>query len=184
MALENVNEVLNEQENTEVESQSNEQTEPEVNVSELMAQLNKAKAENEKLKSQYNKVSSEAADWRKKLNAKLSEDEKKVLAQTEAQEAMQNELKSLRETVAVQKATERYLGLGMDSDLAKSTANYEIAGDNESVTANIKQFMDSALKSAQNDWLANRPPANAGHGEGGQKDVDPFLQGFNNPTKY
>lgn len=157
--------------------QSNEPT-----AAELLEQLNLARAENEKLKSQYNKVSSEAADWRKKLNAKLTEDEKKTLAATEAQEALKSELQGLREIVAIQKATERYMGLGMDKDFAKATAEFEVSGDNESVTNNIQQYMANAMKQAKNEWLANRPPVNAGNGEEQKTEDDPFIKGFNNPT--
>lgn len=152
---------------------------PETNA--LMDELNKLKAENEKLKNQYNKVSSEAADWRKKLKDKMDDDEKKTFEASEAAEKMQSELKALKEQVEVQKATERYMGLGMDKDLARETAAYEFGGEKEKVTANIQSYMESRLKNAQSEWLANRKEVNTAHDEAPKTEEDPFLKGFNNP---
>lgn len=151
---------------------------PVVSVSALMEELNKLKGENEKLKNQYNKVSSEAADWRKKLKDKMDDDEKKSFEASEATTALQNELKTLKEQVEVQKATERYMGLGMDKDLARETATYEFGGEKEKVTANIQSYMESRLKNAQNEWLANRKEVNTGHDESPKTEEDPFLKGF------
>lgn len=161
----------------ELKNETINEEKPVVSVSALQDEISKLRGENEKLKNQYNKVSSEAADWRKKLKEKMDDDEKKSFEASEAAVAMQNELNALKEQVQVQKATERYMSLGMDKDLAKATAAYEISGENEKVTENFQTYMESRLKNAQNEWLANRKDVNTSHDES-PKTEDPFLKGF------
>ncbi len=154
-----------------------EEEKPVVSVSALQDEISKLRGENEKLKNQYNKVSTEAADWRKKLKEKMDDDEKKSFEASEAATQLQNELKALKEQVAVQKATERYMSLGMDKELAHETAAYEFGGEMEKVTANVQTLMESRMKNAQTEWLASRKDVNTSHEESTAEE-DPFMKGF------
>ena len=182
--MENTNEAMNEQMNAP-EPEANQHTdngaEATPSIDDLLAQITEMKTENNRLKTAYNKASSEAADYKKKFRARQTAEEQEAESKREAEEAIQNELKSLRATVAVQKATERYMGLGMDKETAKETANFEVSGDNEAVTSNIQKFMANQIKAKESEWLASRPEVSAGNGESGSEEKDPFILGFNNP---
>ena len=41
----------------------------------------------------------------------------------------------------------------------------------------MNKHMENMIKAKEAEWLASRPPVNAGQDDG--KDEDPFLKGFN-----
>ena len=148
-------------------------------VEELMALLAQERAEKEKYKASFNKASSEAADYKKRFRERQTAQEQEEEAKREQQEQHDKYVKGLETELSTIKATKRYMGIGMPENLATETAKAEIAGDNENVTANMKKFMDSTVKEKEAEWLKNRPPVNAGNGEGEDDKKDPFLAGFN-----
>jgi hypothetical protein len=146
-------------------------------VEELMTQLAQERAQNVKLKNSLDSAASEAAGYKKQLRARQTAEEQEAEAKKEAEEKHKAYVAGLEAELGTMKATKRYMGLGMSEDLATETAKAEIAGDVETVTANMKKYMDMSIKAKEAEWLKSRPDANAGHGEDGEE-KDPFLAGW------
>lgn len=151
--------------------------EKEPTVEELMAQLAQERANSAKLQNDYNKASSEAANYRKQLKAKQTAEEQEEEAKREAEEEHKKYVQGLENTIKMTNATNRYLALGMSGDMAKDTAQAELDGDMVKVTENMSKFKEASIKEAEKEWLKSRPPVNAGQGE--DEETDLFLKGFN-----
>ena len=162
------------QQNQELE---NKPEEKEPTVEELMAQLAQERANSAKLQNDYNKASSEAANYRKQLKAKQTAEEQEEEAKREAEEEHKKYVKGLEDTIKMTNATNRYLALGMSAEMAKDTAQAELDGDMEKVTENMGKYNEAKVKAAEAEWLKSRPPVNAGQGE--EEETDLFLKGFN-----
>ena len=173
---------LEENKNLEGQGQQNQDPdntpeEKEPTVEELMAQLAQERANSAKLQNDYNKASSEAANYRKQLKAKQTAEEQEEEAKREAEEEHKKYVQGLENTIKMTNATNRYLALGMSGDMAKDTAQAELDGDMVKVTENMSKFKDASIKEAETEWLKSRPPVNAGQGE--DEETDLFLKGFN-----
>ena len=112
----------------------NKPEEKEPTVEELMAQLAQERANSAKLQNDYNKASSEAANYRKQLKAKQTAEEQEEEAKKEAEEEHKKYVKGLEDTIRMTNATNRYLAIGMSAEMAKDTANAELENDMEKVT--------------------------------------------------
>lgn len=131
------------EENKNLEGQVQQNQEPdnkpeekEPTVEELMAQLAQERANSAKLQNDYNKASSEAANYRKQLKAKQTAEEQEEEAKKEAEEEHKKYVKGLEDTIRMTNATNRYLAIGMSAEMAKDTANAELENDMEKVTEN------------------------------------------------
>ncbi|MBS4932180.1 MAG: hypothetical protein KH020_12845 [Clostridiales bacterium] len=162
--------------NLEDEKTGNEE-ENELTLEEVMAELAKERAEKERFKNSLDKATSEAANYKKKLREKQTAEEQEAEAKREQEENFKNYVKGLENRIALSEATERYMGLGMSKEFASETAKLELEGDREAVTVNMNKHMENMIKAKEAEWLASRPPVNAGQDDG--KDEDPFLKGFN-----
>ena len=176
-------------ENQNPNPETNEHSEPEYSVEELLSQLNAARAENKRYKDAVTKASSEAANWKKQLRARQTQEEQEAEAKREAEEEQRNHLKSVERELSMMKATNRYLKQGMDEKLAKECAELEADNDIDTLMEKIASHKDAqisaAVKKAQEDLLASRPDINAGHDErGGKEEEDPFIKGFKNPSAF
>ena len=172
---------MEDNENLEVQGQQNQDPdnkpeEKEPTVEELMAQLAQERANSAKLQNDYNKASSEAANYRKQLKAKQTAEEQEEEAKKEAEEEHKKYVKGLEDTIRMTNATNRYLAIGMSAEMAKDTAKAELENDMEKVTENMSKFKDASIKAAESEWLKSRPPVYAGQGEGDETDL--FLIGF------
>lgn len=130
-------------------------------------------AEIQQWKNSSDKASSQAADFKRQLTARMSAQEQADQAKKEADEAMKNELASLRQRIAITEATKRYMKLGMDEATAEATANAEISGDMEGVSKNFATLIESVKTAEWNRFLKERPEINAGHGD---SEDDPAMQ--------
>lgn len=149
-----------------------------ITLEEAMTLLAQERAEKAKLKNSFDRTSSELADTKKQLKARLTAEEQEQEAKKEAEEEHKKYVKGLEDELATIRATQRYMGLGMSTELAEETAKAEISGDIDSVTENMKKHQEALLKKKEAEWLQSRPPVNAGNPEGEDK-KDPFLEGFN-----
>src|SRR5690606_10613552 len=68
------------------------------------------------------KFASEAAEWRKKYNALLSEEERKEAERLEAEKQRDERLASLERDIAISEHKAKFLGLGYDEALATESA--------------------------------------------------------------
>lgn len=165
-----------------------EEAKPEVTLEDLQNQLAEAKALNQQYKNAITKSNGEAAEWKRKFQAKQTAEEKEADAKREAEELQQQELSNLRKELTTMKAIARYRGMGMDEKMATECAALEVENNNDGLMAKISALMTSreeaAAKKAQEDLLASRPDIKAGNGEDGEEEEDPFIKAFNNPDAY
>lgn len=119
-------------------------------------------AELEKQKAAVSKANSEAAEWKRKHNALLGEDEKKKQEQEEKFANMEKELSELREAKSASEYKAQLIGLGYAEDLASKTAKAMVAGDTMTVIANQQKFLDEYTKQVKADTLKKTPKPTPG----------------------
>lgn len=115
-------------------------------------------------KDAFDKAASEAAEWKRKHNALLSEEEQKKLAREE-------ELNALREKVAASERKEQialykaqFTAMGYSETLAQQTAEAAVDGDNQTVFANQKAFLEAHDQALKANLMAGTPTPPAGSG--------------------
>ncbi len=115
-------------------------------------------------KDAFDKAASEAAEWKRKHNALLSEEEQKKAAQEE-------ELNGLRATVAAMNREKDiaqykagYIAMGYSEQLAQQTAEAFVDGDNKTVFANQKAFLEAHDTALKANLMAATPAPPSGSG--------------------
>lgn len=108
-------------------------------------------------KEVFDKKATEAAGLSKQLKERMSEAEIKAEEDKKAQEAMKNELESLRKERTVAQYESRYLNLGYDAELAKSTAKALADGDMETVFKNGQKHSEAAAKKLKESLMMGDP---------------------------
>lgn len=126
-------------------------------------------------KDLYDKAASDAASWKKKHNALLSEEEQKKQEADEKWADMEKELAGLRKEKTVSQYTAQLLKQGYDEALAASTAAAMESGDMGTVFANNQKFLEGYKKQVIADQL-KRTPRGADGGTGGAMTKADFLK--------
>lgn len=129
-------------------------------------------AELEKQKAAVSKANSEAAEWKRKHNALLGEDEKKKQEQEEKFANMEKELSELREAKRVSEFKAKFIAQGYDEVLAEDTAKALADGDSAKVFANQSKFLEEYAKKVKADAIKKTPKPGAGSGSGTEGAVD------------
>ena len=121
-------------------------------------------AEIDRLKTALSKSNSEAADYKKQLREKMTEEERKAKEDSEKWDEIVKERDALlrEKTVATHKA--RYLSLGYDEKLADETAEAMTNGELEKVFANQKKHLDAIEKKIREEVLKDTPKPEGGKG--------------------
>lgn len=121
----------------------------------------------EKQRAAVTKANKEAAESKRLLKEKQSDEEKKAQEEAEERERIQKENAELKEKVAVSENTAQLIALGYPADLAAETAKAMFDGDNAKVFANQKKFMEEQEKKLKAELLDKtpKPPAGAGGAE-------------------
>lgn len=114
-------------------------------------------AEIERLKAALSKSNSEAADYKKQLREKMSEDERKAKEDAEKQEKLQSDYDALVRKVTISENKARLLALGYEDALAGEVAEAMADGDTEKVFAAQKKHLDSVEKKVREEVLKNTP---------------------------
>lgn len=96
--------------------------------------------DNSKLKSALNKASAEAAEFKRQLREKQTEQERAEAEARENAEKIEKELTELRRDKEVSTYKASYLALGYDDELATATAQAMVDGDTAKVFENQKLF--------------------------------------------
>lgn len=142
----------------------------------LKLDLPDSSAELARMKSALDKATSEAADYKKQLKGKLTEDEA-AAAEREAKWAeMEAKLKALEleKTISTYKAS--YLAMnGYDEKLAEDTAKALAEGDMAKVFAN-QQKANAAYEKKLRADLVKQDPKPDGAGGGDNRDEDPSVE--------
>lgn len=139
--------------------------------------------ENAKLKKAQEKAASEAADYKKKYNATLTDAQKAAQEKAEKEAERQEQFDKLLKENTVNKLSKNFLKLGYPEDKAEEAANAQYDGDTETLFRIQSEVQESLIKQKEAEWLKSRPPVTTGAGDGDVE--DPFLKGFNSVgTKY
>jgi len=128
------------------------------------SEVERLKTEVKRLKTAVSKANSEVAEWKKKHNALLSEEERKEAERLEAQQAIEKENAELRKEKAIYESKARFLGLGYDEKLALETAQALVDGDMDKVFANQQIHIENVKKAERAAGVANDPTPPAGGG--------------------
>lgn len=118
----------------------------------------------QKLKSAVSKANSEAAEWKRKHNALLTDEQRKEEERAEVQKKVEEELAALRKEKSISDTKAKFLSLGYDSTLADETAKAFAEGDMEKVFANQKVYIENIKKAERAAALAgdSRPAPGTG----------------------
>lgn len=119
-------------------------------------------------KKTFDRVASEVADWKKKHNALLTEEQRKEAERLESEAAIKAELEALRKDKSISESKAKFLGLGYDEKLAAETAKALADGDMEKVFGNQAIHLENVKKAAAAAALAKDPKPPAGGGGGAE----------------
>lgn len=139
-------------------------------------QLQQLRIENAKLKRAQEKAASDAAGWKDKYNATLSDAEKLAQEKADREAEKDAELERLRKESAVSKFEKNFLTLGYSAEMAKKAAEAQYDNDTETLFAVQSQAQQAIIKAKESEWLKSRPEVNTGTGD---SEDDAFLKGFN-----
>ena len=119
-------------------------------------------AELERLKNANSKANSEAAEWKRKHNALLSEEEQKKAAEADEKATLLAKLEALEKENAVAKYTAKYIALGYDKELAASTAEAMQSGDMDTVFANGEKHRQAFEQKIKAELMNGTPKPDGG----------------------
>ena len=135
-----------------------------------------------KLKRTNDKLSSEAAEYKRKWKDTLSVQEKASMEKAEAEALREEHMKQLEKENAVFKSEKSFVLLGYGEEQAHNAAVAQYDHDTETLFKIQKEVQDALIKKQQEEWLKTRPPIQTG---GGNEPEDLFLKGFNSvKTRY
>lgn len=124
-------------------------------------------SEIERYKSATSKANSEAAEWKKKHNALLSEDEKAKQEQADYIAQLKKQNEDLLKERDVAKYKTELLAMGYSDETATETANALFNGDISKVLKNQAKFVEEQKKAVIAEGVKNTPVPPAGN-EGGK----------------
>lgn len=113
-------------------------------------------------KETADKYASEAADYKKKYNSKLTEDEKKASESKAAQDELVAKYESVLKENQITKNVAKFLGLGYSDELARKTAEALSSGDMDTVFANQATFNTLQKAEIKAELLKATPAPRAG----------------------
>lgn len=143
-------------------------------LQELMTQLAKLKRANDKL-------SSESAEWKKKYQSTLSEQEKASEAKAEREAEREEQYQKLLRENSINKIEKSYLGQGWTASEASRMAVAEVDGDFDTKMKIMGEVDARKKKDVLTDFLKSRPDIQYGSGDSGMtKDrFDKLVNGMN-----
>lgn len=144
---------------TKVSAEPKADAKPTPSVEEQMQQL---MVENAKLKRAMDKASSEAADFKKKYNATLSEKEQADMAKAEEQARRDERLAELERENSIHKFTEQFLDLGYDKESAIAAATAQVDNDVDTLFQLQKKIIDAKVMAKEQELIKDMPRAKTG----------------------
>ena len=109
-------------------------------------------------KDVFDRKASEAAELNRKLQEKMTEDEKKQAAD----EALRKELEELRKEKTINEYANKYISLGFNPELAKATATAQADGKADVVFENLAKFKAESEVSLRQQILGGTPKPTTG----------------------
>ena len=125
-------------------------------------QLQALMVENAKMKRAFDKAASEAADYKKKYNATLSEQERASQEKAEAEARRDERLAELERENSIHNFTESYLDLGYDKESAKAAATAQVDNDVETLFKLQKKIIDEKILAKEQELIKDIPRAKTG----------------------
>lgn len=114
-------------------------------------------AEVKKLKEMISKRNSEVADYKKKYEARLSEEEKAEAERKERQMEIEKELNDLRRERDINSQKAEFVSMGFDSDSALANAEALVNGDLATLNKNLKEHFQVVKQQAIANEIMNTP---------------------------
>lgn len=140
-------------------------------VEELMTQLAEAEAKVVKLQNKNDTLSSENANQKKQLRAKMSAEEQSKAAEKEAMDILKAENDNFKNKFRIMEYTNEFMEIGMNKQIATELATLtgEIAEPDKFFSA-LDKFVKAAIKKAGEDsveaLIKSNPSIKAGNGDG------------------
>ena len=116
----------------------------------------------ERQRAAVTKANGEAAEWKRKHTALLSEDEKKKQEDADKLASMEKELTELRKDKVVSDYKAKFVAQGYSEELADETAKALAEGDMTKVFANQQKFLTDYAKGVKAEALKGTPKPPAG----------------------
>lgn len=135
-------------------------------------------------KDLLDKATSEAANFKKQLRERMSEDEAAKEKAAEELAAVKTELETLRTEKAIAEYTSQFVAIGYDEKLAKSTAAALQRGEMAVMFANHAKFVADREKSLKAELLRDTPTPPAGDGNKGVSKEDFRKMSLSEKTKF
>lgn len=132
-------------------------------------------AEFERLKTALSKANGEAAEYKRQLRAKQTDDEVRAAEEAAARTEMEKELEKLRTEKAISAHKASYLSLGYDEETAEASARALHSGDYDTLFSNQKNFVEAQKKAAMTAAIDSQPGLSTGNPIGKQEIGDPFM---------
>jgi uncharacterized protein (DUF2344 family) len=104
-------------------------------------------------KETLDKATSDAAEWKRKYNEKLTAEEKAK----EAQKDRDKELETLRREKSINELAKQFVALGYDMELAEQTATAQIDGDTATLFKNMKAHEEAVKANLKDEKQKNTP---------------------------
>ena len=129
-----------------------------------------------KLKNALNKANSEAADWKKKLREKQTDEEAAKLQKDEEYNKILEENTNLKRSISISEKKAKLLTMGYDEKLANETAVAMVDGDMDKVMNNQAIYLEGQKKEINANRMKNTPRLNQnGSEENVEKDYDKLI---------
>lgn len=128
-----------------------------------------------KLRKALSKSNSEAADYKKQLRARMTEQEAKEREEAEAREKLQNDYNELKKLMQLSDMKARFLALGYDEEAAQKTAEAMLEGNQDVFFENQKKIMDGLQKKIREDLMKGNPRPSGSGGYTG-KSIDEIMK--------
>lgn len=130
-------------------------------VEELQAQITQLTADRDKYKSANDKLSKEAAENKRQLRAKQTEEERQAEEQAEAQRIRDEEFDAMKAELNHNKAVNAYKSIP-DEKMVESLIEAVSDADHNAIANIMEKYAAAKVKEAQTEWLKSRPQANVG----------------------
>lgn len=147
--------------------QGNEPTEDSEPALSAEEQLQQLRVEMAKLKRAQERAASEAADYKKKYNATLTEAEQKKQEEAEKEAEKEELINQLKRENAVNKLTKNFLSLGYTAEMAEKAATAQYDNDTDTLFKIQNDHQSALVKEKEAEWLKSRPKVQTGSDEGG-----------------
>jgi len=146
-------------ENTNV---TNEQDSGTNDLSALQAELERMKAENEKLKNAQSNASADASKYKKELAARMTEEEKRAAETKELIEQLKADNAALKRSQALAEHKAGLVGIGFEGDLAEKAATAFFDNDFSAFAGHLKDFVVAHDKAIAAEGIRNTPRPGVG----------------------